>query len=337
MYINLVENTRAFYPIVKNKAGREAFFYAHSFMSHSTHPKEPAMKKIRKNKLPIFLYVLCALQLSLIAIIITSMLLFGTADTLIHGVFDMRDFGLLITLAVMAVSLILTTRVMSSIKLQEIKAQIQSDTIRNMETLNNQIRAQRHDFLNHIQVVYSLVELEEYAEASAYLNKLLGDVEHTGKFMKTGDAAVNALLAAKYNDAARRGIAFQLNIASRLEGLNISGWELCRVLGNLIDNAIYAAEGFGETEKGAEKKLTLSIAERDGSYEFAVENTGEPIDPRVLDKLFMPGFTTKKEEGHGMGLYIVRKITESNGGSVGVTSANQLTRFTVKLPMLTAK
>lgn len=35
------------------------------------------------------------------------------------------------------------------------------DTIDAMEKLNNTLRAQRHDFLNHLQVVYSLMEMEE--------------------------------------------------------------------------------------------------------------------------------------------------------------------------------
>lgn len=42
-------------------------------------------------------------------------------------------------------------------------------TIGQMENLNNTLRAQRHDFLNHLQVVYSLMEMKEYDEASAYL------------------------------------------------------------------------------------------------------------------------------------------------------------------------
>ena len=40
------------------------------------------------------------------------------------------------------------------------------DTIVAQEELNNALRAQRHDFLNHLQVVYSLIEMKDYKEAN---------------------------------------------------------------------------------------------------------------------------------------------------------------------------
>ena len=39
----------------------------------------------------------------------------------------------------------------------------------NLEKLNRELRSQRHDYLNHLQVVYGLMELEEYEELYAYL------------------------------------------------------------------------------------------------------------------------------------------------------------------------
>ena len=40
---------------------------------------------------------------------------------------------------------------------------------RDLERLNSDLRAQRHDYLNHLQVVYGLMELEEYDELKTYL------------------------------------------------------------------------------------------------------------------------------------------------------------------------
>ena len=46
-----------------------------------------------------------------------------------------------------------------------------------LEDLNREMRAQRHDFMNHIQVVYSLIEMNEPSEAMAYMDKIYGDMQ----------------------------------------------------------------------------------------------------------------------------------------------------------------
>jgi two-component system, LytTR family, sensor histidine kinase AgrC len=48
-------------------------------------------------------------------------------------------------------------------------------TLAQVEELNNTLRSQRHDFMNHLQVVYSLLELNEYPEAQNYLDRVYLD------------------------------------------------------------------------------------------------------------------------------------------------------------------
>lgn len=62
------------------------------------------------------------------------------------------------------------------------------DTIDAMEKLNNTLRAQRHDFLNHLQVVYSLMEMEEYGEANSYIEKVYGRITAVSRVRKGGRA-----------------------------------------------------------------------------------------------------------------------------------------------------
>lgn len=64
------------------------------------------------------------------------------------------------------------------------------DTIDAMEKLNNTLRAQRHDFLNHLQVVYSLMEMEEYGEANSYIEKVYGRITAVSRVLKTASAAL---------------------------------------------------------------------------------------------------------------------------------------------------
>ena len=45
-----------------------------------------------------------------------------------------------------------------------------------LESLNREMRAQRHDFMNHLQVVYSLIEMNESGEAMEYMDRVYGDI-----------------------------------------------------------------------------------------------------------------------------------------------------------------
>ena len=64
----------------------------------------------------------------------------------------------------------------------------------NLEKLNQTLRSQRHDYLNHLQVVYGLMQLEEYEELEKYLEPIYKDMQKTGKALRTSKPAINALL-----------------------------------------------------------------------------------------------------------------------------------------------
>lgn len=195
--------------------------------------------------------------------------------------------------------------------------------------LNQDLRMQRHDFLNHIQIIYSLNELEEYQECKDYLNKIY---EHIGKLsenIKTDKIAINALIQAKANEAQRLGIPYQVSIRSRLSHMIMPDWELCRCLGNLIDNAFTAT-----LQYDACKSVAIHIEENITDYILNVSNTGKPIDEDIIQRIFEPGVTTKKnqDEEHGMGLYIVKTILKQYGGEVTTKHVSPDTSFVMKIP-----
>ena len=82
------------------------------------------------------------------------------------------------------------------------------ENFKNLEHLNLKLRAQRHEYLNEMQVVYGLLELEEYEEAYRYLHPLYEDIARIGKALRTKKPAVNALLQAKMEYAQKQQITF---------------------------------------------------------------------------------------------------------------------------------
>ena len=202
-----------------------------------------------------------------------------------------------------------------------------ADSYRNLEKLNSDLRAQRHDYLNHLQVVYGLLELEEYGELKDYLAPIYKGMMKTGKALKTANPAVNALLRAKMGEAESKGIDFYVEVRSDLKDLTMEPWELCKVLSNIMDNAMTALES-----NTGEKKLRVDIGEDREAYSFAITNNGPPIPPELQEEIFREGFSTKKESGHGMGLHIVTNVLKACKGSISLRSDSEETVFSIQIP-----
>lgn len=196
-----------------------------------------------------------------------------------------------------------------------------------LEDLNATLRAQRHDFKNHLQVVFGLLEMGEHAAAQDYIQRVYADVERVSRSLRTASPALNALLAAKAADCEEEKIDFTVRIRSPWQNMSVPGWEMCRVLGNLIDNALDALRA----QEEAERSVAVEIGEDVRSYTFRVVNTGPAIPQDVRERIFERGFTTKRE-GQGMGLSIVREILEENGGGIRLTTREGETAFEGWIP-----
>ena len=193
-----------------------------------------------------------------------------------------------------------------------------------MDALNLQLRAQRHDFLNHIQVVYSLLEMNESAEAADYLERIYSQLRTVSKVMRTKVTAFNALLQVKNAACEERGIRLELDIRTSLEGLPVPAWEICCIIGNLLDNAMDAIG----TQKGG--LIKLEVRETLRQFTFAISNNGPVIPPEMRESIFEPGVSTKGE-GRGIGLSIVRRTLEEFGGTITLQAGDE-TCFAVTVP-----
>ena len=199
-----------------------------------------------------------------------------------------------------------------------------------LEDLNREMRAQRHDFMNHLQVVYSLIEMNEPGEAMAYMDRIYGDMQRVSHMLRTGCPAVNALIQAKLAEARERGAELKLSIAAKWDDELMPAWEICRVLANLIDNALDAACSAQHSE-GEAPTVELVLGEDLRSWFFSVRNNGPAISEKARARIFEPGFTTIAT-GQGMGLYIVSRTIIEMGGQITVESRDGDTVFSGFVP-----
>ncbi len=101
--------------------------------------------------------------------------------------------------------------------------------------------------------------------------------------------------------------------------------ELQQVLMNLVINAIHAMPKGGSIEMGCEDE---------GKFvKTWVRDSGVGIPSDVLPHIFEYAFTTKGEQGSGLGLSISKQIIESHGGTLSVDSiAGKGSTFTISIP-----
>jgi PAS domain S-box-containing protein len=107
-----------------------------------------------------------------------------------------------------------------------------------------------------------------------------------------------------------------IEIQGNMPILNTELIPLQQVFHNLISNAIKHSE----RDQG---KITISAKEQDDFYEFTVADNGKGIDPKYHDRIFTIFQTLEArdtKESTGIGLAIVKKAVETQGGKIWVQS-----------------
>ena len=269
------------------------------------------------------------------AVILNALQIAAMVAVLLYAIFRANPEGRFVEIAAIAAALLIVgwgaildiREALGADRIAD-QARMLEEAYGQLEDLNGTLRKQRHDFMNHLQVVFSLLELNEAGEAMKYVENVYGDIKKTGSVLKTAIPAVNALIAAKKQDCEERGIALQTHITANWREMPVPGWEMCRVLGNLIDNA---RDALLEDAEKRDRRIELTIDETPRAYTFRVENNGPAIPLDTQKRIFQLGFTTKSD-GHGSGLSIVEEILKHYGGEIAVASDANRTAFSGSVP-----
>ncbi|WP_246096595.1 sensor histidine kinase [Paenibacillus sinopodophylli] len=207
----------------------------------------------------------------------------------------------------------------------------QETYVEEINQMFHSIRAQRHDFLNHVQTIHSLAELNKSQELVAYTKELTGDIRLMNDIINIGNPAIAALVRSKISQAEIHKIHFSCSFAGlNMTEMGIKTLDVNRMLGNLIDNAFDEVLKYGEDRR----HVTLVGKQTAAALEFTITNTCENADEAVAMPIFDAGYSTKQQDHQGLGLSIVKAIAKQYKGDVYVTAepAGKLT-FVVKMPL----
>lgn len=181
--------------------------------------------------------------------------------------------------------------------------------------LYDNIRGFKHDFNNIVQGIGGYISTNNMDGLKEYYSEVLDDCQRVNNLSLLSPEVINnpaiySLLTSKYHTATELGIKVNLEIFMDLSNINMKIYELTRVLGILIDNAIEAAN------KCKNKKIIITFRKdnKRNKQLFVIENTYTNKDVNI-DEIFEKGKTSKTTEdskNHGLGLWEVRQVVKKN-------------------------
>jgi sensor histidine kinase regulating citrate/malate metabolism len=184
----------------------------------------------------------------------------------------------------------------------EMEAKLNED----LSDIINTLRSLRHDMNNHIGIMKGLVENSEYVLLQQYLHDIYSEITNANDFIFVSNQALLILLNSKISKAQQKNIEME-NIIEVNE-IKISDKDMCSLLGNIIDNAIEAAE-----KNTDNSYIKLEIKENANCCYIYCENTYSQ-KPNLKNGKFI---TFKPDSiNHGIGTENIKSIVKKYNGTI---------------------
>lgn len=183
---------------------------------------------------------------------------------------------------------------------------------------HKQVKELKHDIENQFSVLNGLMKSGDNAAAMQYLDKLNSYVRTANRICYTGNNVIDSIVNIKGSLAQTYGIEFicKVNIITSIKADEL---ELCRIIGNGLDNAI---EGCQRVDV-QNKHICFSISEDREKLMIVISNTSDEVDTTALS-------STKKEKGlHGIGISSIKSSVERLDGLVKFDYADGIFKLNI--------
>lgn len=185
------------------------------------------------------------------------------------------------------------------------------------------MRALRHDMRNHILHLRAELQRGDHEAALLYLEKMEEELQNPKEHAKTGNREIDSLLNYKLERARQvlNKVECSVNVPAELMAKT---FDINVILGNLLDNAVEAAQ-----ESGQGWLKFVMRADR-GVLLIHVENSFGRAPVKKGDRFL----TTKEDSGdHGIGLRNVERMVERQNGELEFRCEDQVFSVDVMLYM----
>gem|GEM_PF-680276 len=271
----------------------------------------------------------------LVLLIAAQFALLGTLKFIQYSNESHKEMKIAIIIyAVIAISLVALVLVAQLIiRTREHAVQTTQDHyIEDINRMFASIRGQRHDFINHLQVIHTMAQMNKTTELQSYVADLVHETQEMSEIVNHTSPALAAFVKAKATVAIAKGIAFTFELPpQKLEQeSSIRTIDIIKILGNLVDNAFDEVSSMPAGKRFVQGSIK-SINQR---MVLEVANRGRVLSCDEQANIFKAGFTTKTSGKHsGLGLAIVSERTEHYGGKLELLSDEENgTVFRITIP-----
>ncbi len=236
------------------------------------------------------------------------------------------SFGLLtINLMVYYLFYRITIQYRENLDLKVLQQRISLDNTSNQEMnqLYLNLRKIRHDLLNHIGIMDSLLKEQHYEELQNYFFSIQKKEYPVLHYLETGNIAVNALLNRKIHIIREFNIEIHTKVLIPSQS-NIEDTDLCTIIGNLLDNSFEAVQSM---EHGI---IQLNSEPRAGYLVIQVSNSIKE-DPLKSNPLLTS--TKGNSPFHGLGLKIVKNTVKKYDGMFSINTKDFIFSVKIMLPL----
>lgn len=174
-----------------------------------------------------------------------------------------------------------------------------------LQNLVDGLRTFKHDYNNTLQTMYGYVQLNNMDGLKEFFEQILDESRAITALDKLNpdffkNPSLFGLITAKYEYARQNNVSINFEMYGKLEEADMQIYDLTRILGIFLDNAIEASVG------SERKKVNFMVIKRKGKIVVEITNTYSELGLR-LEKINDKG-ASSKGENRGLGLYKVKEI-----------------------------
>lgn len=185
--------------------------------------------------------------------------------------------------------------------------------IERIEKMYDEAKKLRHDIKHSIIVAKGFIDEHEYENAKKYMDELIETkVDAFGYTKYCDNQVINYIINDKRTKCLQSDVEFKCVVFGKIK--DVHDVDLSILIGNLLDNAIEAAE------RSKDKIVNLEIYDR-SFIEIVVENS---IAKSVLKTNPVLLTTKRNHELHGYGMKSITEIVDKYSGEITYEENNQM-------------